>query len=139
MASEQALAVHMATQHGGKRVMRTRIQGSVCLCCMQEFGTRELVLAHLHEKSKRCFFYCTLLPPLAAEVVTGLDEAGKSNNAELRKQGWKPHKQLGKVRRLAGPLTKLAHDMGICHKYGLRGRCRLAAVKAAMHVEDPVV
>ena len=138
--SHQALSVHMASKHGIKRVMRLKVDTAHCPCCMQFFSTRELVLAHLHEKSKRCFFFCDRnLLPLAPDRVQELDEADKVANRNLRKQGWKPHKQTSKVTWLIGPYQGLAHDLGLSHEHGLRGKSKLEEVQAALLGGDAVV
>ncbi len=70
VASQQALAVHAAKEHGLLRALRTRVTGRTCPVCLRMFPIRSTLLDHHHEKSVVCRInvqlYCR---PLGAEEV----------------------------------------------------------------------
>ena len=46
-----------------KRPLRRKVDGSICIACLQYFSSMELFLNHLAEKSQRCYVVYTLIIP----------------------------------------------------------------------------
>ena len=87
--SVQALAVHNSAAHGIKRNIRKRIDSLHCCACMQHFGTRERVVAHIAEKSKRCrLFYNSCMEDIDVEEYDLLEKTSRTEQSGRRQCGY---------------------------------------------------
>jgi hypothetical protein len=103
--SKQALAVHMARQHGVKVDIRRWVDDSVCRICLVDFGTRPRVIAHLAYRSALCRCNMILsMDPLPDETVTELDAADTADARVLRSAGRRPNYATTACHRIPGPL-----------------------------------
>ena len=93
---------------------------------MQDFATRELVINHVVDKSKRCaFYYDYCADELPAVVLGPLKVIDLDGNSKLKRKAWRPNKQMSSVCRVCGPLHHVAHAVGVSHKIRLKGRFKL--------------
>ena len=138
--SRQACAVHVFKVHGVGREVRVRVDTTHCPVCLQEFWTRERVVCHLAEKSRRCLHVLTSeASPLPEDVVATLDNDGAAECKRLTKQGLRRHFASAPVVRLAGPLTAAANAAGVDHRTLLRSGLPVPAGPCPPPRLDPAV
>ena len=120
-ATKQALSVHAFRKHGARRETRTRVDEPSCVACLQAFGTRERLIAHLEDKSPRCrAIVLATLPPLPAERLAEITAEDAEISRGLARGGRRRVDAATPAVRLQGPLIAPAAAAGISHATGLR-------------------
>ena len=115
--SRQALAVHQFKKHGVVRGARAKVLVPWCPACLQLFGSRPRVLAHITEKSVRCrHFVDHFLEECDAHLVAEADAADAELARALVRAGRTRVAADTVVRRLEGPLCQGACAVGIDHR-----------------------
>ena len=122
VTSRQALAVHQFKKHGVVRGARAKVLVPWCPACLQLFGSRPRVLAHITEKSVRCrHFVDHFLEECDAHLVAEADAADAELARALVRAGRTRVAADTVVRRLEGPLCQCAYAaFGIDHRLLLR-------------------
>ena len=122
-STKQALAVHSFRAHQHVQTTRGFIDTPYYCACLQLFGSRPRVLAHLEAGSSRCKAVAVgTLPQLSPAQMSELDQLDAIEAKRLVRAGHTRVRADIPAIRLQGPYTRMASDAGISHAYGLRGK-----------------
>lgn len=84
----QALSVHMFRAHKCSRSIRSKIDNNLCVACVQLFSSKECLVCHLAEKSRRCRIYHSLhLNDIDNSIIDELEAQSKLDRKSLSKAG----------------------------------------------------
>ena len=106
-------AVHMAREHGEKRIARQFVLGSECPVCRRVFANRQKLLNHLHAASPICLVNLVLAHPRAEpDEVAEADRAMAEDEQRLRASGDHPAYSLVLAKQLPGPVRRIVIPLG---------------------------
>ena len=129
----QALALHRFRAHGVERSLRRKVDGSMCVACLQHFSSMELLLNHLAEKSLRCYVVYTIaIPDLSAEECSAAHSLHQSQVSTVLQLGFPRNHATHPVFRAPGPLTSLAYKVGIHHRMLLKCQPCTIGIRGAL-------
>jgi len=112
---------HMYDKHGQRQLDRHTVDTTHCMCCLQEFHTRERVMTHISASSKRCQVYYRMnAEPVHPEVLAKLDSEALTLTNELKKKGKRRTYAQQPPLRLDGPLTAEAYEAGVSFSHLLK-------------------
>ena len=134
----QGLSWHLYTAHGIRTRLRNRITTTYCCCCLQDFSTRERVVRHVVNSSKRCkAFYDTGMKDAEPSLIAQLEQEACAHTIELARRGYRRVHSFGiSPLRLDGPLALQAHLLKVSHSV-LLSTGKSASVKT-MNMPAPV-
>ena len=115
------LGVHMAQKHGQGAAMRSKVDGSVCACCVQQFWQVERLVKHLEADSPKCqLYYSTFIPEMDEDTKMEVQLRWRDEVRGLTTKGLRRAKATKVHARCEGPLEKAAYLLGLKHKGLLR-------------------
>ena len=105
-ASLVALQSHRARVHGHRNFLRRRIEGTVCVKCMRDWGSRERLLYHLKKSAGCRRHYEDVMPDLDDSTVANLDIEARPVQRRNTRVGLQVRFAQAPPLRMEGPLPR---------------------------------
>jgi hypothetical protein len=119
--SIQGLSWHLFNEHGVRHELRHCVRTTHCLCCLQEFFTRERIVRHITRSSPRCkMWYYQEAEPIDPALLKSMDDEAYKLTCSLAKKGKRREYAASPADRLSGPLTVEAMDLGVSFTHLLK-------------------
>lgn len=105
---------HWYDRHDIKDPIRDLVEGVVCACGLQYYGTRERIVRHVSQTSPRCAtFYLQNVQPLAPDKIKRLDMESYAVTKALSRRGYRRVHADEPPERVHGPLQAEALKCGV--------------------------